>query len=77
MRDAKTFEYRPGLATEWRDERDADVDLQLRPDVKFHEGWGELTARDVSSRPMRDVQKTDAEPGSAPCFAHSCLDRDT
>src|SRR5262245_37967742 len=47
-RDAKTFEYRPGLATEWRPTNEMRTwTFKLRSGVKFHEGWGELTAEDV------------------------------
>src|SRR5262245_52972552 len=45
MRDPKTFEYRPGLATEWKPSNEMRTwTFKLRPGVKFHEGWGELTA---------------------------------
>jgi peptide/nickel transport system substrate-binding protein len=45
MRDAKTFEYRPGLATEWKPSNEMRTwTFKLRSGVKFHEGWGELTA---------------------------------
>ena len=48
MRDPKTFEYRPGLATEWKPSNEMRTwTFKLRSGVKFHEGWGELTAEDV------------------------------
>ncbi len=47
-RDAKTFEYRPGLATEWKPSNEMRTwTFKLRSGVKFHEGWGEMTAEDV------------------------------
>src|SRR4030095_12566488 len=48
MRDPKTFEYRPGLATEWKPSNEMRTwTFKLRSGVKFHEGYGELTAEDV------------------------------
>jgi peptide/nickel transport system substrate-binding protein len=39
MRDAKTFEYRPGLATEWKPSNEMKTwTFKLRAGVKFHEG---------------------------------------
>ncbi len=41
MRDPKTFEYRPGLATEWKPSNEMRTwTFKLRSGVKFHEGWG-------------------------------------
>ena len=38
MRDAKTFEYRPGLATEWKPSNEMRTwTFKLRSGVKFHE----------------------------------------
>src|SRR3989338_4645250 len=48
MRDARTFQYVPGLATEWKPSNEMRTwTFKLRPGVKFHEGWGELGAEDV------------------------------
>src|SRR5262245_59950984 len=48
MRDPKTFEYRPGLATEWKLSNEMRTGtFRLRSGVKFHEGFGEMTAEDV------------------------------
>src|ERR687892_2738456 len=48
MRDPKTFEYRPGLATDWQPSADyKSWTFHLRQGVKFHETWGELTGEDV------------------------------
>src|SRR6266478_6094173 len=48
MRDPKTFAYRPGLATEWKPSNEMKTwTFKLRPGVKFHENYGELTADDV------------------------------
>lgn len=37
-RDPDTFEYKPGLATEWKWVDDVTLDLTLRQGVKFHDG---------------------------------------
>src|SRR6476660_2926791 len=48
MRDPKTFEYRPGLATDCQPSADyKSWTFHLRQGVKFHENWGELTGEDV------------------------------
>src|SRR5437868_5781031 len=48
MRDPKTFEYKPGLATEWTHSPDFKVwTFKLRQGVKFHGDWGEMTSEDV------------------------------
>jgi len=48
QRDPKTFEYRPGLATEWKPSNELKTwTFKLRSGVKFHEGWGDLTSEDV------------------------------
>src|SRR5437867_9895010 len=48
MRDPKTFEYRPGLATEWKPSNELRTwTFKLRSGVQFHEGFGEMTAEDV------------------------------
>lgn len=45
MRDPKTFQYRPGLATEWEPSNEMRTwTFKLRSGVKFHEG-------SASSRP--------------------------
>jgi len=74
MRDPKTFEYRPGLATEWKPSNELRTwTFKLRPGVRFHENWGELTAEDVKFTVEQNL-KPDAQGGSAPFFrAH--LDR--
>jgi hypothetical protein len=44
MRDPKTFEYRPGLATEWKPSNEMRTwTFKLRAGVMFHEGFGEMT----------------------------------
>ena len=71
MRDAKTFEYRPGLATEWKATNEMRTwTFKLRPGVKFHEGWGELTAEDVKFTVEQNM-KPDAGGGSAPFFRNN------
>ena len=68
QRDSKTWEYRPGLATEWKPSNDLKVwTFKLRPGVKFHESWGELTAEDVKFTVEQNL-KPDAQGGSAPYF---------
>jgi peptide/nickel transport system substrate-binding protein len=74
MRDPKTFEYRPGLATEWKPSNELRTwTFKLRSGVRFHENWGEMTAEDVKFTVEQNM-KPDAQGGSAPFFrAH--LDR--
>ena len=68
QRDSKTWEYRPGLATEWKPSSDFKVwTFKLRSGVKFHENWGELTADDVKFTVEQNM-KPDAQGGSAPFF---------
>ncbi len=68
QRDSKTWEYRPGLATEWKPSNDLKVwTFKLRSGVKFHENWGELTAEDVKFTVEQNL-KPDAPGGSAPFF---------
>jgi peptide/nickel transport system substrate-binding protein len=73
-RDAKTFEYRPGLATEWKPSNDMKTwTFKLRSGVMFHEGWGEMTAADVKFTVEQNL-KPDSQGGSAPFFRQN-LDR--
>ena len=74
QRDTKTFEYRPGLATEWKPSNELRTwTFKLRSGVKFHEGWGELTAEDVKFTVEQHL-RPDVQGGSAPFF-RSQLDR--
>ncbi len=74
LRDVKTWEYRPGLATEWKPSNEMRTwTFKLRPGVKFHEGWGELTAEDVKFT-VEQSFKSDALGGSA-YFFRNHLDR--
>jgi peptide/nickel transport system substrate-binding protein len=74
MRDPKTFEYRPGLATEWKPSNEMRTwTFKLRSGVKFHEGWGEMTAEDVKFTVEQNL-KPDSGGGSAPFFRNN-LDR--
>jgi peptide/nickel transport system substrate-binding protein len=74
MRDPKTFEYRPGLATEWKPSNEFRTwTFKLRSGVQFHEGWGELTAEDVKFTVEQHL-KPDSQGGSAPFFRNN-LDR--
>src|SRR5438094_3270207 len=68
VRDAKTFAYRPGLATEWKPSSELKTwTFKLRSGVKFHESWGELTAEDVKFTVEQNL-KPDSQGGSAPFF---------
>jgi ABC-type transport system substrate-binding protein len=74
LRDVKTWEYRPGLATEWKPSNEMRTwTFKLRPGVKFHENWGELTAEDVKFT-VEQSFKPDALGGSA-YFLRNHLDR--
>ena len=74
MRDPKTWEYRPGLATEWKPSREMRTwTFKLRSGVKFHEGFGELTAEDVKFT-VEQSHNPDALGGSA-YFFRNHLDR--
>ena len=43
-----TREYEPGLALSWDQSTDGlTVDIKLRPDIPFQDGWGTMTADDV------------------------------
>src|SRR5436309_12936559 len=49
-RDPKTFEYRPGPATEWKASSETRTwTIKLRSGVKSHEGWADRTAEDGKS----------------------------
>jgi peptide/nickel transport system substrate-binding protein len=73
-RDPKTFEYRPGLATEWKPSNELRTwTFKLRSGVRFHENWGEMTAEDVKFTVEQNL-KPDAQGGSAPFFRAN-LDR--
>jgi len=68
MRDPKTFEYRPGLATEWKPSNELRTwTFKLRSGVQFHEGHGEMTADDVKFTVEQNL-KPDSQGGSAPFF---------
>jgi len=68
MRDPKTFEYRPGLATEWKPSNELRTwTFKLRSGVQFHEGFGEMTAEDVKFTVEQNL-RPDAQGGSAPFF---------
>jgi peptide/nickel transport system substrate-binding protein len=74
LRDVKTWEYRPALATEWKPSNEMKTwTFKLRPGVKFHEGWGELTSDDVKFT-VEQSFKPDALGGSAYYFRTN-LDR--
>ena len=74
MRDPKTFEYRPGVATDWKPSSEMKTwTFKLRPGVKFHEGWGELTAEDVKFT-VEQSFRPEALGGSA-YFFRNHLDR--
>jgi ABC-type transport system substrate-binding protein len=68
LRDVKTWEYRPGLATTFQPSNEMKTwTFKLRPGVKFHEGWGELSAEDVKFT-LEQSFKPDSLGGSAYFF---------
>jgi peptide/nickel transport system substrate-binding protein len=74
LRDPKTWEYRPALASEWKPSNEMKTwTFKLRSGVKFHEGWGDLTAEDVKFT-VEQSFKPDALGGSA-YFFRTHLDR--
>jgi peptide/nickel transport system substrate-binding protein len=74
LRDPKTWEYRPALASEWKPSNEMKTwTFKLRSGVKFHEGWGDLTAEDVTFT-VEQSFKPDALGGSA-YFFRTHLDR--
>src|SRR5574341_2156164 len=74
VRDARTWEYRPGLATEWKPSNEMKTwTFKLRPGVQFHEGYGELAAEDVKFT-VEQSHRKDALGGSA-YFFRNHLDR--
>src|SRR3989442_250401 len=74
MRDPKTFEFRPGLAMEWKPSNELRTwTFKLRSGVQFHEGFGEMTAEDVKFTVEQNL-KPDSQGGSAPFF-RTHLDR--
>ena len=74
LRDPKTWEYRPGLATEWKPSNEMRTwTFKLRSGVQFHEGFGELTADDVKFT-VEQSHRPDALGGSA-YFFRNHLDR--
>jgi ABC-type transport system substrate-binding protein len=74
LRDVKTWEYRPALATEWKPSNEMKTwTFKLRSGVKFHEGWGDFTAEDVKFT-VEQSFKPDSLGGSA-YFFRNHLDR--
>ncbi len=74
LRDPKTWEYRPCLATEWKPSNEMKTwTFKLRQGVKFHESYGEMTAEDVKFTIEQNL-KPEAQGGSAPFFRGN-LDR--
>ena len=68
MRDPKTFQYQPGLATEWGPTADfKSWTFRLRQGVMFHENWGEMTGEDVKFTVEQNL-RPDVQGGSAPFF---------
>jgi peptide/nickel transport system substrate-binding protein len=68
MRDPKTFQWVPGLATEWKNSDDYRTwTFKLRQGVKFHGDNGEMTADDVKFTVEQNL-KPDSQGGSAPFF---------
>ncbi len=67
-RDPETFQYRPGLATDWKSSDDYKTwTFHLRRGVVFHENWGELTGEDVKFTVEQNL-RPGVQGGSAPFF---------
>lgn len=61
-----TVELEPGLATEWTsDEAGATWTFQLRENVQFHKGYGEMTSEDVAFSLMRILDEATASPNAS------------
>jgi peptide/nickel transport system substrate-binding protein len=74
LRDPRTWEYRPALATSFQPSNEMRTwTFKLRSGVKFHEGWGDVTAEDVKFT-VEQSFKPDALGGSA-YFFRMHLDR--
>jgi peptide/nickel transport system substrate-binding protein len=74
LRDPKTWEYRPCLATEWKPSNEMKTwTFKLRSGVMFHENYGEMTSEDVKYT-IEQSSKPDAIGGSA-YFFRNHLDR--
>lgn len=68
MKDPKTFETKPGLATSWDHSADYKIwTFKLRQGVQFHENWGEVTSEDVKWTVEQNL-KPDAPGGDASFF---------
>ncbi len=62
--DPVTGAWVPELATEWSIEPDnASIRFKLRKGVPFHDGWGEMTAKDVRHT-WQDITASDAAHGN-------------
>src|SRR5262245_57540828 len=74
QRDFKTFQNRPGLATEWKPSAEMKTwTFKLRPGVMFPENYGEMTSEDVKYT-VEQSFKPDSIGGSAYFFRQN-LDR--
>jgi peptide/nickel transport system substrate-binding protein len=74
LRDPKTWEYRPCLATSFQPSNEMKTwTFKLRSGVKFHEGWSDVTAEDLKFT-LEQSFKPDALGGSA-YFFRNHLDR--
>src|SRR5262245_58731096 len=74
QRDTKTFQNRPGLATEWKPSAEMKTwTFKLRSGVMFHENYGEMTSEDVKYT-VEQSFKPDSIGGSAYFFRQN-LDR--
>ena len=61
--DQKTGDYLPGLATKWEVSPDGKTwTFTLRKGVQFHDGWGEVTAKDVVHSAWAYTQEVSLSP---------------
>ena len=66
--DPQTGKLAPGLATEWSLDLDAmTYRFKVRPGVKFHKDFGEVTAKDLVAS-FKELIKEDSLQGSSPFF---------
>ena len=64
----------PELATSWSIEPDgASIRFQLRKGVQFHNGWGEMTGKDVKHT-WQDISAPDASHGNSGLFRRAVDD---
>ncbi len=66
--DPKTAKYIPWLASDWQlDEKENTYSFHLRKGVRFHRGWGEMTAKDIITNIRERMTKEDSA-GTVPAY---------